>query len=351
MNKGDSAAQVAIVGAGPIGLEMAVTLKKAGVDYLHFEQGQIGHTITWFPPMMRFYSSAERIAIAGVPIPRVDQSKATREEYLAYLRGIVEQFDLDVRTYEPVKAVEKLSGGGFFLHTSHCGDDRRYEVERVVFAIGDMHMPNRLGIPGEDLPHVDHYFKDPHQYFRQKLLVVGGKNSAVEAALRCYGCGTDVAISYRRPEFDPAHIKYWLLPEMQGRIRRGEIRALFETAPVEIRPGSVVLRNTGNGSTFEVEADWVLLLIGYRADLSLMTRAGIELIDIEEKPRFNEATMETNVPGLYVAGTTTAGSQQSYRVFIENCHIHSRRILAHIQGAPPPDAPGERTAARDMPES
>src|SRR4051812_34177769 len=204
---------VAVIGAGPIGLELAVALKRAGVDYLHFDAKQIGYTISWFAPQTRFFSSNERIAIAGVPLQTWDQGKATREEYLAYLRRIVQQFDLQIRTYEPVIHIARV-GDGFVLTTKPPGGEKTIRANRVVLCTGGTDRPRRLNVPGEDLPHVSHYFQDPHTYFRKRLLIVGGKNSAVEAALRCYHAGADVSISYRRDQLPQSSIKYWLLPEI-----------------------------------------------------------------------------------------------------------------------------------------
>src|SRR4051812_3124573 len=194
---------VAIVGAGPIGLEMAIALKRAGVKYLQFDAEQVGYTVSWFAPQTRFFSSNERIAIAGVPLMTADQSKSTREEYLAYLRRIVVEFDLKVNTYEPVVGIDRAQGGGFVLTTDAPQGKMQYRVNKVVLATGGTARPRMLGIEGEDLPHVSHYFRDPHLYFRKRVLIVGGKNSAVEAALRCYNAGaSEVAISYRGEKFN-----------------------------------------------------------------------------------------------------------------------------------------------------
>src|SRR4051812_39698572 len=174
---------VAVVGAGPIGIELAVALKRSGVESVHFDAKQIGYTISWFAPQTKFFSSNERIAIAGVPLQTPDQNKATREEYLAYLRGIVQQFELDVRTYEPVTGIDKVAGE-FVVSTHARSGKRTYRAPKLVLCTGGTDRPRRLGVPGEDLPHVSHYFGDPHAYFGTELLIVGGKNSAVEAALR-----------------------------------------------------------------------------------------------------------------------------------------------------------------------
>ena len=345
---------VAIVGAGPIGLELAVGLKRAGIGYLHFDARQIGHTISWFAPGTRFFSSSERIAIAGVPLQTPDGGKCTREQYLTYLRTVVQQFDLDVRTYEPVAGIERVPGGGLFLTTKPAGGERRYRCNKVVLVTGGTERPRRLDVPGEDLPHVSHYFDDPHRYFRKRVLVVGGKNSAVEAALRCHHAGAHVSLSYRRAKLPAKSIKYWLLPEINSLVEAGKVRAYLGTVPTKITPTHVQLEpwvdpEAATDPTFSfvpptvrgqsVPADFVLLLIGYRADMSLCRMAGVELAGTTEAPVFNDHTMETNVPGVYVAGTAVAGTQDRYRVFIENCHVHVDRIVAALTGAPEPAAP------------
>ncbi len=338
---------VALIGAGPIGLEMAVALSSAGIDYIHFEKRQVAETISWFPRMMRFFSSPDRIAIAGVPIPRTDESKCTREEYLAYLRSIVEQFDLRIRTYEEIVSIQRSDDGCFVLRSSSFGREYSHAARKLIFVTGDMHMPRMLGIPGEDLPHVSHYFIEPHTYFKRKVLIVGGKNSAVEAAIRCHRCGAKVFLSYRGRELSPNSIKFWLLPEIKGLIMRGEIEFLNDTVLRKIDFGTVTLMNRKNRRTFDIETDFVLLLVGYLADPALLRETGIRLIGKGEKPDFNRNTMETNVPGVYIAGTATAGSQQSYTVFIENCYIHVRRIIASLKG----EAPPESEQRFDRPES
>ena len=326
---------LAIVGAGPIGLELAIACKRAGIDYLQFDQGQIAETISWFPPLMRFFSSNERIALASVPIQTVDQSKCTREEYLAYLRGLVVQFDLDVHTYEAVVGVERRDGG-FRLRTQLRGEEQAYQAQHVVLATGGTARPRRLGIPGEDLPHVRHALGDPHRYFRRRLLVIGGRNSAVEAAMRCHHAFARVALSYRQDSFDPESIKYWLLPELKSYIKQDEIHCHYRTQPQAITPTHVSLQDLDSGAVVDVPADEVLVLIGFLADMSLFADAGVEFVGSDQVPAFDEQTMQTNVPGLYVAGTAAAGTQQSYQLFLENCHIHVDRIVAAVTGASPP---------------
>ncbi len=342
---------VVLIGAGPIGLEMAVALKEAGVDYVHLEAKQVGHTISWFPRQARFFSSPERIAICGVPLMTVDQSKATREEYLAYLLGIVKQFELPIQTYERVTQLlhEPCDGETRFQVTTECAaGTAHYRARRVILAMGDMHAPRPLRhagldpVPGASLPHVSAYFDEPHPYSGQDLLIVGGKNSAIEAAIRCYRAGARVALCHRRPALSSS-IKYWLKPEIEWLIDSGEIQCYPNSVPVRITPTHADLAPVGDDceprldqdSWQRVKADFVLLLIGYVMDPTLLRQAGVELFGPGLTPRLNPETMETNVPGLYVAGTAAAGTQLSFKLFIENCHAHVVRVLRHLVGQDP----------------
>ena len=327
----------AIIGAGPIGIEIAIALKKEALDYVHFDKGQIGETISGYPPQTQFFSSADRISIAGVPIPISDRSKCTKEEYLAYLRAVVRQFDLQINTYEQVYHVERQEDGTFILRTARIDGERVWRVRNVVFAHGDMASFRELDLPGESLPHVSHVLGDPHAYFNRHVFIVGGKNSAVEAALRCWHTGADVTICYRQAEFDSATVKYWLLPELQGRIERGEIRAIMRAVPVEITPAVVRIRHIDSDRMEDIPTDAVLLLTGYRPDYTLLRNLGASFSGEEGRPVFDERTMETSIPGVYIAGTATAGEQRSFRVFIENCHIHADRIVAALTGRRPPE--------------
>ena len=320
--------KVAIIGAGPIGLELAVALKQAGIDYVQFDAGQIGSTIEWYPPQMLFHSSSDRLALARVPIQTASQQKITREEFLAYLRALVQQFGLTVRTYERVTHVWRLPGGGFELTSQAAGGEHRTRAEFVVLAIGAMHAPRMLHIPGEDLPHVSHYLGDPHRYFGKRLLIVGGRNSAVEAAVRCHRAGAEVTLAYRGDDFDPKVVKFWLLPEVRALIRDGHVRWLPRTCVAEIRPGTVLL-----DSGEELAADFVLLMTGYRQDPSMFEMLGVALDGAGCVPRHDPETMETNVPGVFIAGTAVAGTPpRKVAVIVETCHVHVPRIVAAIRG-------------------
>ncbi len=356
---------IALIGAGPLGLEMAVALQRNSLPYLHFEAGQIGATIAWWPPASRWFSSSERISIAGVPLETPNQEKATREEYLAYLRSIVWQFGLQVQTYKQVNGIRQTGPGeiniegtpmprGFSLSIRHALHENLPEesinVDKVIFSTGGTATPNLLDVPGESLPHVSHYFRDPHAYFGRKLLIVGGRNSAVEAALRCHRAGAKVSVSYRGEAIDAKDIKYWLYPEFSGLIKSGGIEALFNTAVQEISPTHVQLKNTRGSEVVTRPFDFILLLTGYRADMSLLSMASIALSGEQQIPTHNPDTMETNIPGLYVAGTVIAGTQRRYKVFLENCHTHVDKIIAHLTGQKPPAANVE-SAIVERPES
>lgn len=346
-----SRTRVAVVGAGPIGLELAVELRRSGIDFEILDAGSIGHTMTWWAPQTRWFSSNERIAIAGVPLETVDQTKATREQYLTYLRAVARQFEIRVRSFERAVAIDR-ERDGFLLRTESASGSGVIHADRVVLAVGGTDRPRRLGVPGEDLPHVDGYLREPHLYFGQRVLIIGGRNSAIEAALRLHHVGANVAISYRRPTLPSESIKYWLRPEIEGLIRSGRIQSHFSTMPIQITPQHVVLApiepisdDCGEESfaapsagevdpqtCLQVPADAVLSLIGYVQDKQLLRSAGVELVGPNERPSFDEETMETNVPGLYLAGTAVAGTQSShYKIFLENCHSHIAKIVGHLQ--------------------
>lgn len=323
---------LAIVGAGPIGIELAVAARRAGLHAVLFDAGNVGNTIYRWPAQTRWFSSNDRIAIAGVPLVTPDQSKATREQYLAYLRGVVEQFQLELRTYETVTDVRR--DGDMLVVSSTARNWNRTTLARnVVLATGGTDHPRRLNIPGEDSPFVFNNLPDPHAFFRRRVLIVGGRNSAVESALRIHHAGGCVVLSYRKPALPEASIKYWLMPEIAHLIKSGRIEAHFETTPVRIDIGVATL-GRADGSTFDVACDFVLKQIGFEHDKSLMQKIGVQLEGDALRPRFDEKTMQTNVPGVFVAGTATGGTQTRFRVFLENCHVHCDRILAAILGRP-----------------
>ena len=330
---------VAIIGAGPIGIELAISLERAGIDYLLIEAKQIGNAISMWPPNTHFYSTPEHVALAGVPVHNLDQLPITGEQYLAYLRTLVEMFDLNLRIYEPVADIQRKEKG-FVIRTEPLSGPKIYHACNVVLATGGMAGPRMLDIPGEDLPHVTHYFPGPHPYFRTDILVVGGRNSAIESALRCWRAGAKVTICYRRPDFDYDRIKPHLAMDLKDRLRKGEIAFLPSTIPVEITPTHVILASTPDGvnsnpRTSQREVDFVLLNTGFVANMDLFKIAGVTLNGKEQVPEHNVTTMETNVPALFVAGTATGGTQSRFTYFISTSHDHVAKIVKAITGEIP----------------
>ncbi|MBW6473820.1 MAG: NAD(P)-binding domain-containing protein [Anaerolineaceae bacterium] len=329
--------QVAIIGAGPTGVELAVALTQADIPFLLFDAGQIGQTIAWWPKHTRFFSTSERIAIPGLPLTVFDQQHPTNDDYLAYLRGVVQQFGIQVHAYEPVLDVKHLSDGDFMLITETKGIRQYYQAAFVVLATGGMAEPRLLNIPGEDLPHVSHYLNDPHDYFQQELLVVGGRNSAVEYALRCWRAGAKVTLSYHKPELPKSSIKPALLQDIETVVREGKLRFLPGTVPIEITMQEVLLAATdelGNPVVDEIKHlpfDFVLMCTGYQADMTLFSQLGVDLSGTEQSPCFDPETMESNVSGVFVLGTAAGGTQSKFMHFIETSHAHVPKIVAAMQ--------------------
>lgn len=318
-------ASVGIIGAGPLGLELAIALHEAGVSYLQFEKGQVAQMISNFPSQTHFFSSNERIGIAGIPIQTVDQQKCSREEYLAYIRSVVMQHNLKVNTYEEVVHIESIGSEGFILKTLSAKGERKYRTQYLILAIGGTSSPRKLGVEGENLPHVSIKMEDPHTYFQKKVLVIGGKNSAVESALRCFHAGASVSIALLNPKFEPGDAKYWLLPELLGRIERGEIQCYYDSEVTAIQKDRVILKRKSDGALYDVLTDFVIKAIGFQADMRFFHQLDISL-DEEGRPIFDE-NMETSKKRVFVLGTIVGGTQKRYRVFIENTHQHVAKII------------------------
>lgn len=323
--------EVAVIGAGPMGLAAAAELNRRGLATVVFEKGCLANSIDWFPLGMRFYSSAKNLELLGFPIPTSGE-KPTREDYLAYLRGFVRYHRIDVRTYENV---EQITGsfGDFRLHTRQlAGSTAEHAARTVVLAIGSTEFPRQLGVPGEDLPHVFHLYKDLHRYFGQRVVVVGGRNSACDAAIALAHIGAKVTIVHRKPHIEPRQLKYWVHPEITGMLRRNVIAGKFSRLVASIDPAGVVLRSTDDpDSTERVECDFVLILIGFDPDYRLLEQLNLKLTGESREPKVNEETFETSAPGVYACGTIVAGNQDPYRVFIENAHHHPIRIADAIE--------------------
>lgn len=322
-----------IVGAGPSGLSAAIAARAKGLDYVVLEQGALVNSIFRFPPQMEFFTTPELLEIGGLPFV-TPYAKPTRPEALRYYRRVVEAHALDVRLDERVLAIrpeaaeaESLGERTLFsleTHTSR-GVRRVLQARHVLLAIGYFDRPNHLGVPGEDLPHVHHYYGEPYAHFRQQVVIVGGGNSAAEFALQLHRAGAQVAIVHRGPTMKST-IKYWVRPDIDNRIAEGSIAAHFNTLVREIRPTTLVAE--GPGGVVELPADTVFLLTGYRADAGLMVGAGVRLNE-REAPVLDPDTFETNVPGLFVAGGATAGVDTG-TVFIENGRFHGTKVVDAI---------------------
>jgi thioredoxin reductase (NADPH) len=315
---------VIIVGAGPSGLAAAIHAKQNNLDYQVLEQGVLVNSIYRFPPQMVFFTTPELLEIGGIPFMSPFE-KPTRAESLNYYRKVVDKYDLLISYDEAVTAITPR-GDTFAVETrSSRGVSRVHHARFVVLAIGYYDHPVMLGIPGEHLPHVHHFYSEAHVFYRQRVVVVGGGNSAAEAALELYRAGVNVTLVHRNAELKNT-IKYWVLPDIMNRIREQSVAARFSTCITEIRPASVVVK--GPDGTEEIPADAVLLLTGYRADSALMATAGVTF-NARNAPHHNPETFETNVPNLFVAGGAIAGDDTG-TVFIENGRFHGARIIEAI---------------------
>jgi thioredoxin reductase (NADPH) len=337
-----SVRDVIIVGGGPSGLAAAIHAKQRGLDYQVLEQGVLVNSIYHFPPQMVFFTTPELLEIGGLPFTS-PYEKPTRAEALIYYRKVVDTYDLQIAFEEKVVAIRRetdVEAGAespiFEVETHSARGVRRVRLGRfVILAIGYYDHPNYLGVPGEELPHVHHYYKEPHIHYRQRVVIVGGGNSAAESALEMYRAGAHVTMVHRAPQLKSS-IKYWIRPDIENRIKEGSVAAKFGRCVKEIRPTSVVLVGSGgsdgsdgsDGSEEEIPADAVYLLTGYRADTELMCRAGVMLTE-RQGPVHNPETFETNVPNLFVAGGAIAGVDTG-TIFIENGRFHGEKIVELI---------------------
>lgn len=329
-----SVRDVLIIGAGPSGLAAAIACRHHGLDYLVLEQGALVDAIARFPINMVFFTTPELLEIGGVPLTTPFE-KPTRAEALRYYRKVADLFQLQVAMFERVTAVEREAEDGATVFAvssrTRLGVERVRHARAVVLAMGYYDRPNRLGVPGEDLPHVSHYYSEPHPYYRRRVVVVGGKNSACEAALDLYRNGAQVTLVHRGATLGDS-VKYWVRPDMENRIKDGTVTAHFDTRVIEIRPTSIVVEN--GGARQEIAADDVLLLTGYRADPGFLRGLGVELDPATLIPRHDPATFETNVPNLFIAGGQLAGVRTG-TIFIENGRFHGEqvaRVLADRAG-------------------
>ena len=316
-----------VVGAGPIGLACALEAERHGLSARVVEKGALVNSLVGYPTQMEFFSTPELLEIGGHPLATTFY-KPRREEAIDYYRSVAQREGLDVRLGERVLDVEG-EAGAFRVRTTKGAHPAR----AVAVATGFFDQPNRIGVEGEDLPHVSHYYKEPYRYSGRRVVVVGAKNSAAKAALEIHRHGGDVTLVVRGGEITTS-VKYWIRPDLLNRIEEGSIEALYHTTVEAISPDAVRLA-TPDGPR-QRSADFMLLLTGYHPDFGFLERLGVKLAGPERAPVIDDATMETSRPGVYVAGTVCGGSHTS-RWFIENGRIHAARIAASLVGAPAPD--------------
>ncbi|HVZ58093.1 MAG TPA: YpdA family putative bacillithiol disulfide reductase [Chitinophagaceae bacterium] len=318
--------EVLIIGGGPIGMACGIEAQQAGLDYLILEKGCLVNSLYHYPVNMTFFSTSDRLEIGGVPFVS-NNPKPTRAEALEYYRRVAQTYQLKIRLFEQVLDVTSLpatDGSPRFRVSTSRGT---YRADHIVLATGFYDIPYRLGVPGEDLPKVSHYYRDPHFYAFQRVLVVGANNSAVDAALETWRKGAEVTMVIRGDRIGD-RVKYWVKPDIENRIKEGSIRAFFQSTVREIREQEVVIQTPQGEQT--LPNDWVLAMTGYQPNLDFLRRMQIRLSEDEVmKPWIDEATCETNVPRIYLAGVI-CGGMNTHRLFIENSREHAAKIVRRI---------------------
>jgi thioredoxin reductase (NADPH) len=318
---------VAIVGAGPTGIACAIELGNRGIAAVCYDRGHILHTIYHFPEEMRWYSTRDLLDIAGVPFG-VPEAHPTRLETLAYYRAVAEKFGVRVAPKTEIIAFEPRPGGGLEVSARDSKGLRSFPAPAGILATGFFDNPRRLGVPGEDLPHVHRRFVSGYPYHDRDVVVVGGKNSASEAALDLYRHGARVTLLVRGPAISD-RVKYWIKPDLENRIRAGAIRAIFGVRIIEITPEVVRIETAERGKE-SVRADAIFPLIGYEPDFSLFERCGIRLEGPLKIPAHDPGTLESNAPNLYLAGAILGGTEIGH-IFIENSRHHAQWIAGAIE--------------------
>ncbi len=311
-----------IIGGGPIGLACGLAAQKAGLRYVILEKGALVNSLYRYPVNMTFFSTSERLEIGHVPFVS-NNAKPTRNEALEYYRRVTESNQLNLRLFEKVTAIERDASD--YRVTSEKGE---YRAHNVALATGFYDLPTRLGIPGEDLPKVTHYYSEPHSYYRQKVVIVGANNSAVDAALETWRKGAEVTMVVRKTEIG-TRVKYWARPDIVNRIAEGSIRAFYESQLLAIRSKEVDIQTPEGMIT--MDNDFVIIATGYQPNFEFLERIGIQLSNDEKHyPNYNPETQESNLPGVYLAGVI-CGGMDTHVWFIENSRVHAERIVADIE--------------------
>jgi thioredoxin reductase (NADPH) len=315
------------IGAGPTGLACAIEAKRAGMKPLVIEKGCLCNSIFHYPVNMVFFTTPELLEIGDLPLVSATE-KPVRAEALKYYRKAVEHFDLEVRLFERVKRVDGHDGDFTVVTEAADGTESKYSTKKISVATGYYDLPNVMGIAGEDLPHVSHYYTEPFEFWNQDVVVIGGKNSAAEAALDLYRNGARVTLVHRRPELG-ATIKYWVRPDIENRIKAGQVKGLFETRVKEITRDEVVVQNGGEEK--RLPAKQVFALTGYHPDFAFIESLGVQLDPETRKPALDPNTLESNIPGIHLAGVVIGG-RFTGEIFIENGRFHGKQIIEAVRG-------------------
>jgi thioredoxin reductase (NADPH) len=323
-----------IVGAGPCGLATAISAQNAGFRALVIDAGVVVSTIAAYPTYVRFFSTAEKLAIGGLPFV-IATEKPDRRDGLAYYRAAVLHFGIPVRQRERVTAIEGEAEDFVVVSRTQSGEERRTKARRVVVATGYFGSPKLLGVPGEDLPHVTHVYREGHEAFLQNAVVVGGGNSAAEAALDLWRSGARVTLVHFGPTFNKK-IKPWVLPDFTNRVKEGAISVRWNSRVTAIEPNDVLLNSAGREE--RLKADRVYVMTGFAPSVDLLREVGVPINPVTGIPEHNAETLETTVPGVFIAGVVVAGYNAN-RVFIENGRYHGDRIVARLLGQHPPAEP------------
>ena len=317
----DNEYDILIIGGGPIGLACGIEAKKAELSYIILEKGCLVNSLYNYPANMTFFSTSDKLEIGSVPFVS-NNIKPTRSEALEYYRRVAEHFNLDLRLFEEVKNIRK-EGTIYSVESSKS----HYKAANIIISTGFYDIPNMLNIPGEDLPKVRHYYKDPHFYAKQHVIVVGANNSSVDVALETYRKGAQVSMVIRESEIGE-RVKYWVRPDIVNRIKEGSIKVYFNTSLAEVRENEVDI--IGPDGKITIQNDFVLAMTGYQPDLSFLKKLGINISKDEQQiPEHNPETMETNMKGIYLAGVI-CGGMNTHAWFIENSRVHAEKIIKQL---------------------
>jgi len=318
---------VICIGAGPTGLATAIEAKRAGMQPLVIDKACLCNSLYHYPVNMVFFTTPELLEIGDLPLVSAAE-KPTRLEALKYYRKAAEHYELELRLYERVVHVDGKDGDFTVVTKPEKAAQERYRCKKIVVATGYYDLPNLLGVPGENLPHVSHYYTEPHSFWKQDVMVIGGKNSAAEAALDLYRSGARVTLVHRGMELG-AKIKYWVRPDIENRIKAGQIHALLNTRVEEITKDEVVVEN--HAQTKRIPVKQVFALTGYHPDYSFMESLGVKLDPETKKPAMDPKTHESNVPGIHLAGVVIGG-RHTGEIFIENGRFHGKQIIEALKG-------------------